>query len=258
MGSVYVRWTGRCIDVEARTILIEQLAEFARLSHNYFESAAQFQRFNRTLDGRILLSPDLLLGTGLELPAETQAYGGLELRAAGPLGPPKPSSPSQFLTTSQVHLEGLEFRLYDGRQLYPGADRISFVFASFDEFPALDGSLVYVEEEEQCRLYANDEIRKAQAFLGSPNIHLRYYYEEWMDNFLGWVKHFFIPDLQYWRYEPNPGYQRFLDLPRDDATRDALWEALKEGFRAEVEGKADEAQTVRDFWAAVQPPGESR
>ena len=258
MGSVYVRWTGRCLDVEARTQLLEKLAEFALLSHNYFEGFVGFQRFNRTLDGRVLLSPDLLQGTGLELPAEAQAAGGLELRAAGPLGPPKPSSPSQFLTASQVHLEGLEFRLYDGRRLYPGADRISFVFASFDEFPALDGSLVYVEEEEQCRLYTNDEIRMAQAFLDSPNIHLRYYYEEWIDNFLGWVKHFFIADLRYWRYEPNPGYHRFLDLPHDDATRDALWESLKEGFRAEVEGKAVEAQTVRDFWAAVKPSGGSR
>jgi hypothetical protein len=98
----------------------------------------------------------------------------------------------------------------------------------------------------------------AQAFLDSPNIHLRYYYEEWIDNFLGWVKHFFIADLRYWRYEPNPGYHRFLDLPHDDATRDALWESLKEGFRAEVEGKAVEAQTVRDFWAAVKPSGGSR
>ena len=258
MGSVYVRWTGRCLDVEARTKLLEKLTEFAVLSYDYFQESSGFQRFYRTLDGRILLSPDLLQGTGLELPAGAQAAGGVELRAAGPLGPAKPSPPSQFLTTSQVHLEGLEFRLYDGRRLYPGADRISFVFASFDEYPALDGSLVYFEDEEQCRKYSTDEIRRAQAFLDSPNIHLRYYYEDWMDNFLGWVKHFFISDLQYWRHEPNPGYQRFLDLPHDDATRDALWESIKEGFRAEVEGKAVEAQTVRDFWAAVKPSGEPR
>jgi hypothetical protein len=257
MGSVYVRWTGRCIDVEARTKLLEKVADFALLSLNYFEEFGAFQRYNGTLEGRILLSPDLLQGTGLELPAEARSPGGLELRAAGPLGPPKPASPNQFLTASQVHLEGLEFQLYDGRCLYPGADRISFVFATFDEYPALDGSLVYVEDEEQCRLYSNDQIQTAQAFLDAPNIHLRYYYEKWIDNFLGWVKHFFIADLQYWRYEPNPGYQRFQDLPHDDATREALWQALKEGFCAEVEGKAVEAQKVRDFWAAVKPSAES-
>jgi hypothetical protein len=256
--SVYVRWTGHCIDVEARTKLLDKVTELAFLSLNYFEEFSGFQRFHRTLDGRILISPDLLQGTSLQLPAEAHPPGGFELRTAGPLGPPKPASPSQFLTASQVHLEGLEFPLYDGRRLYPGADRISFVFAFFDEYPALDGSLVYVEDEEQCRLYSNDEIRMAQAFLDSPNIHLRYYYEEWIDNFLGWVKHFFIADLNYWRYERNPGYQRFQELPHDDATRDAFWELIKAGFCAEVEGKAAEAKTVRDFWSAVKPPGESR
>ena len=128
------------------------------------------------------------------------------------------------------------------------------MFATFEEYPALNGSLVYVEDVEQCRQYKSEEIRTAQAFLDSPNIHLRYYYEEWMDHFLGWVKHFFIPDLAYWRYEPNSGYERFRDLPRDDKTRDEFWSVLKESFTEEVEGKAAEAQAVRDFWAAVKPP----
>jgi hypothetical protein len=57
MGSVYVRWTGRCIDVEARTKLLEKVADFALLSLNYFEEFGAFQRYNGTLEGRILLSP---------------------------------------------------------------------------------------------------------------------------------------------------------------------------------------------------------
>lgn len=255
MGSVYVRWTGHCTDPEIRTQLLSKLTQLADLSHSYANDSSGFQRFDRTLDGRILVSPDLLRETKLQMPADAHAPGGLELRASGPLGPPKPASPSQFLLANQVRLEGLEFRLYDGRGLYPGADRISFVFADFPEYPELAGSLVYVEDEEQCRLYTNEEIRSARAFLDSPNIHLRYYYEEWMDTFLAWVKHFFIPGLDYWRYEQNSGYQRFQDLPRDDATRDVLWEAIKKAFSDEVEGKAAEAQTIRDFWAAVKPPG---
>ena len=233
------------------------MRELAQLSYSYFEEFSGFQNFHGPLEGRILISPDLLLGTGLQLPAEAHAPGGIELRAAGPLGTSKPPSPNQFLTASHVFLDGLGFRLYDGRGLYPGADRISFVFASFEEYPDLDGSLVYVEEEEQCRQYGDEEIRTAQAFLDSPNIHLRYYYEEWMDNFLGWVKHFFITDLAYWRCEPNSGYQRFHDLPRDDKTRDEFWESLKTSFQDEVEGKASEAQMVRDFWAAVKPHEDS-
>src|SRR4051812_24793602 len=258
MGSVFVRWTGHCLDVAARTVLLEKLSGFARMCEGYFDEFSGFQRFNRTLEGRILVSPDLLHGTNLVLAPEANAPGGLELRLAGPLGPSKPASPRQFLTASQVHLEGLEFRLYDGRRLYPGADRMSFVFAALDEYPALDGSLVYVEDEEQCRLYSDDQIRNAQAFLDSPNIHLRYYYEEWMDSFLGWIKHFFIPDLDYWRYEQNSGYKRFQDLPRDNATRDALFESIQADFCAEVEGKQAEAQTVRDFWASVRRSRESQ
>ena len=255
MGSVYVRWTGRCLDEGVRGQLRDKLREFAQLSYPYFDEFPGFENFYGPLQGRILISPSLLEGTNLQLPSEAHVPGGLELRAAGPLGPPKPMPPNKFLTAGHVFLDGVEFRLYDGRRLYPGADRVSFVFASFEEYPALDGSLVYVETEEQCRQYRSDEIRTAQAFLDSPNIHLRYYYEEWMDNFLGWVKHFFIPDLAYWRYEPNSGYERFQNLPRDDKARDEFWEVLKDSFRAEVEGKAAEAQTVRDFWASVKPPG---
>lgn len=254
MGSVYVRWTGRCIDEDVRGQLQGKLREFAQLTYPYFADSPGVQTFSRPIEGRILISPSLLEGTDLSLPPGAHAQGGLELRLAGPLGSAKATTPKQFLTTGYVFLEGIEFRLYDGRQLYPGADRISFVFADFEEFPALNGSLVYVEDVEQCSQYDNEEIRTAEAFLDSPNIHLRYYYEEWMDHFLGWIKHFFIPDLAYWRYELNAGYERFLDLPRDGKTRDEVWERLKESFIAEVEGKGDEAQGVRNFWAAVKPP----
>ncbi len=254
MGSVYVRWTGRCTDEEVRGQLRDKLRELAISTFPYFEDSPGLQNYYGPIEGRILISPSLLDGTELELPAAAHAPGGIELRAAGPLGASKSPSPEQFLTTGHVFLEGIAFRLYDGRQLYPGGDRISFVFADFEEYPALNGSLVYVEDVEQCKRYDNEEIRTAEAFLDSPNIHLRYYYEEWMDHFLGWVKHFFIPDLAYWRYEPNSGYERFQDVPRDEKTRDEFWELLKRSFLAEVEGKAVEAEGIREFWASVKPP----
>ena len=117
-----------------------------KLSCSYFEEFSGFQNFHGPLEGRILISSDLLVSTGLQLPAWAHAPGGIELRAAGPLDTSKPPAPNQFLTASRVFLDGLGFRLYDGRGLYPGADRSSFVFASFEEYPDLDGSLVYVEE----------------------------------------------------------------------------------------------------------------
>ena len=59
--------------------------------------------------------------------------------------------------------------------------------------------------------------------------------------------------MYFWGYEPNSGYEKFRYIPRDDKTRDEIWNLLKDGFIAEMEGKTAEAQTVRDFWASVKP-----
>ncbi len=69
MGSVYVRWTGRCLDEEVRAQLFAKLRELAQLSYSYFEGFSGFRNFHGPWEGRILISPDPLVGTGLQLPA---------------------------------------------------------------------------------------------------------------------------------------------------------------------------------------------
>src|SRR5258708_974149 len=207
MGSVYVTWNGRCASADTRQALLLRIGELAELSHAQFDVPRKVRSFDATIEGTVLIDPSLLEDTELARPAEVHAPGGLELKIAGPLGVQKPKGPAEFLRVSQVRLEGLEFRLYDGRGLYPGEDRVSFVFAFFDEYPGLDGSLVYVEDREQCSLYNNDAIRQADLLLCGPTIHLRYYCEEWIDYLLAWTKHFYVPGLTWWRYQPMSGYE---------------------------------------------------
>jgi hypothetical protein len=252
MGSVYARWSGRCGDPAVRRDLLAQVEDLAEISHSYFDDPPQIRRFHGTIRGRILISPAVLEGTELEMPAAAHAPGGLQLQVAGPLNTEKPAEAQGFLTVSQAWLEGIEFRLYDGRVLYPNEDRVSFVFASFAEYPTLDGTLVYVEDREECLKYRNEAVHDAHYLLTDPNIHLRYFYEEWMDLMIGWVKHFHLPELRYWRYEPMAGCERYHGVPRDPETRDTAWEMLKAAFGAEVRDKREEAAGVRAFWDMVR------
>jgi hypothetical protein len=59
-----------------------------------------------------------------------------------------------------VSLRGVEFRLYDGRNLYDGDDRTSFVFC-VDDNPQLDGIMIYVEGRAECSKYKNQRIQQA-------------------------------------------------------------------------------------------------
>ena len=50
-----------------------------------------------------------------------------------------------------ARFSGIDFRLFDPRQLHPGADRMSFVFLETEATPFLDGRLVQVDRGEECR-----------------------------------------------------------------------------------------------------------
>ena len=61
-----------------------------------------------------------------------------------------------------------------------------------------------------------------------PEVHLRYSLETRFDYLPAGVKHFYIPDLDYWRYGPNPGYAK-MDRRRADpaASRGLLAESCQ-------------------------------
>jgi hypothetical protein len=71
---------------------------------------------------------------------------------------------------------------------------------------------------------------------------------------LGWVKHFYVPDLWYWRSGDLTGYAEvFAGIdPEDERLRDGFCEVLKEKFREEVAHWAETATEASAFWAAAQ------
>jgi hypothetical protein len=76
-----------------------------------------------------------------------------------------------------------------------------------------------------------------------PNIHLRYYLEEWFDSLMGWIKFFFIPNLHFERYEALSGYEVLREplenLQRDlgyPEARDQMFGVLLDTFEREADG----------------------
>ncbi len=83
------------------------------------------------------------------------------------------------LRVASVALRGCDFRLFDPRRLYPGDDRLSFVFATCPEAPFLDGYLVTVNPILKVAQKFGDVAKGADWFLECPYIHLRYVLEDW-------------------------------------------------------------------------------
>jgi hypothetical protein len=153
-------------------------------------------------------------------------------------------------------LRGLDFKLFDPRGLYPGADRMSFVFLECPEQPFLDGRLVEVATAEDCLASGAEGLRGADFYLCAPSVHLRYYLEDWTDCVFSWIKFFFIDDFWWHRWEEMQGYadyrQVFEDLAADrgrEGAEEAAFDAVlgtfsqhAEHWIGEVEGWAKAEQ----------------
>jgi hypothetical protein len=247
MGSVYVTWKGTCRERAAQEELVGFLRELAERSAARLRGPAParpaflevmtaqrsedlpalepIRLFDQEITGRIVLDP-YLVGDGQRLYEEVQQNkvpmvaveaGGTEKREPFCLNL-SPSGGQRCLGLPRLRVYGLDFRLFDPRQLYPNADRMSFVFLDSPELPALTGCLAQVEDHDQCRPYQSEVIRAADWFVSAPSIHLRYYLEEWSDYLLSWVKYFFVANLYYQRYD---------ELSQHEAIRGAFAELCR-------------------------------
>lgn len=213
------------------------MADLGELSHRFFKPTRPLiKRFDLTIEGDILVSNHLF-----------------------------PSPPSaakltrvseRFFSLRRVSLFGIEFRLYDGRDLYIGDDRMSFVFC-VDDDPQLDGLMVYVEEQAECRKYGDERIQRADYLLNVPHIHLRYYLEDWLDHLMGWLKYHYVENLSYWQHEEKWVNQDALTAMFGQFGKDKFLELLKSNLEHEVAGWADTAQDASQFWQAVRESGGS-
>jgi hypothetical protein len=119
------------------------------------------------------------------------------------------SPPRREVLIESAFVSGINFRLY-GHSLFPGEDRLSFVFLRCPEAAFINNRIVAVfHKTEYPGLINFDRLREANWYVTAPELHLRYYLETWTDFLFSWVKFFFIPDFMWWRYEQLSGYDQY-------------------------------------------------
>ena len=74
-----------------------------------------------------------------------------------------------LIAIDQGRLAGLDFKLFDPRGLYPGEDRMSFVFLECPELPFLDGRLVEIASIEDCPRGENETLPAASCLSCLPD-----------------------------------------------------------------------------------------
>lgn len=231
MPSVVAYWSGRYPACAQRDELCLRMADLGKLSHSFFSPTPSIRRFDQTIAGDILLSRHIF--------------------------PNPPSSPKltrideEFYSLPRISLFGLEFSLYDGRELYTGDDRISLVFC-LDDDPEIDGLLVYVEDLSECRKYEDARIKQADLYLAVPHLHLRYYLEDWLDYLIGGMKYYYIENLYYWRYETLWGEREKLVNRFGQGGTFEFFETLKRQLENEVEAWSGISKEARRFRASVR------
>lgn len=271
MPSVIVSWTGQCRDDLVRRELCDRLAEIANIGGQFLKWSPRTRRFNQQIGSKILLAGTVLEPEGLNraLAAEEspETYAGLSRVSSSEdlavdesgrlvhtlkLGGPDSSA---IFSLRDAALWGIEFRL---PTIYRDEDRVSFVFLLCAN-PALNGVIVQVEDKQQCKQFESEVVRDADWFLHNSSIHLRYRFEEWMDLLLGWIKHFYIRDMRYWRYEWLLNYEWLFSKtdPKDTHQRDQLFGILKETLQMEFTGWphiGGDADTM-SFWDKLNSIG---
>ena len=263
MASVAVVWKGNCRDPHIRQRLFVYLQRLAARSDEYLRlrqperprildvtnqqrggvqrARANIESIDQEISGKILIStwvsptPDALIAAARE--------AGVTL-----IEDPEAKAPP-LIAIEKARLRGLDFKLFDPRGLYPGADRMSFVFLQCPEHPFLDGRLVEVATSEDCAASGAAALRGADLYLCGPSVHLRHYLEDWTDCLFSWMKFFFIGDLWWHRWEEEEGYadyrQVFADLQADrgaDAAEQSAFDAVLATFAQHAEHWIDEVE----------------
>jgi hypothetical protein len=256
MASVVVAWNGRCPDVASRYRLVGHLHRLATLSDDYLLNhrpeglrpangtaaaggkplplRANIESVDQAISGTILVSG--------EIARDRDAFAADAREAGLRLFDHPEIAGAQMTRIASARLRGLDFKLFDPRALYPGADRLSFVFLESDDAPFLDGCLVQAHAAEACQAHAAQMIRGASFYLERPTIQLRAYLEDWIDCLFSWVKFFCVEDLWWHRGEAMQGYDDYhgvfelLAAERGtEAAMTATYDAVLATFRGHAE-----------------------
>jgi hypothetical protein len=244
MGSVGVRWSGSCLPGR-QDELLSFLGRLADANDELLKAnpppANEFDLFNpafmtperkdtlrsrpnvERVDRRIAESIEIdssIFADPREFAEGAEQLGLPMIGVSGPGAAEGPfvlnlSAPNARRTVRlrQASIYGINFKIFGaGYPWYPGEDRISFVFLHCPEMLFLDGRIVDIfHRTGSPGLIRFDTVQGADWYAQGPEIHLRYYLEDWTDSFFSWVKFFFVPNLQWWRYESLPRYPWFRE-----------------------------------------------
>ncbi len=269
MPSVVVAWKGNCRHTQVRYRLLGYLHRLAALSDEYLRMRQPARPFildkmqeqrgralrpranSEAVDwpvrGRVLVSSGIGPDAPLLLARAREANLPIVMHDGGD-GPP-------LIEIEAARLRGLDFKLFDPRGLYPGADRMSFVFLECPDYPFLDGRMVEAASGEDCAASGIEALSGALAYLASPSIHLRYYLEDWTDCLFSWIRFFFIGDLWWHRWEELQGYDDYrgvFEQVQADRGGEAAEEATFEAVLATFSQHAEHWIGEVEGWAASE------
>jgi len=239
MSSVYVLWKAHCREPNVRYRLIGYLDRLARLSDGYLrqdsrprlglvgeghqaQSRPAIQIIDDLVHGPILISSTIALHPERLVARAHEA--GLSVTA--------PDNESLHrIEIGEVRLRGLDFKLFDPRELHPNDDRMSFVFMECPAHHFLDGRLVKVIE------------RDGKVYLDAPGVRLEIYLEDWTDCLFSWIHFFLVGDFWWRRREELQGYADYrgvfeqLQTARGSAEEamDATFDAVLSTFSQHAE-----------------------
>jgi hypothetical protein len=285
MASVSVPWIGRCASANDRDELLSYIKRLAEMndalltkelpnsSHPFLEMVTvrraealkprdNIEFIDRDINGKIVVNANLVADqrefeeeVSQLLLSVIDHVGADAHESAFVLNFSTPAS--RLLRVDEAHLTGVNFRIYDPLQLYPGEDRVSFVFLRCPDAPFLDGCLCEAFHHIDCPgLIDFSALPAAAWYVRRPEIHLRYYLEVWFDQFLSWVKCFFVPNLRWWRWDDNPGFESFRQELEQLRQRVGMSAAKDESFDKLVEAfLLDEMKTYGEVAAIAAQPG---
>jgi hypothetical protein len=270
MPSVAVVWKGNCREPLTRYRLLGHLYRLAERSDEYLRlhqperprflnvlsqerngavrPRSNVETIDETISGTILVST-WVAADPLRLAARARESGADIIEDGD-------AKRGALIGIRNARLRGIDFKLFDPRGLYPGADRMSFVFLECPEHPVLDGRFVEVATSEDCAASGSAALSGADLYLCAPSVHLRYYLEDWTDCLFSWIKFFFVGDFWWHRWAELQGYtdyrQVFEELQADrgsEAAEEAAFDAVLATFSqhaehwiGEVEGWAKSEQ----------------
>lgn len=159
----------------------------------------------------------------------------------------------RFVEIGDVHVVGAELTLMDFRRDW---HRFPFTFVrdvgrGHLALPRLEGTLVTVEDREECRFYMSPAIKAAQCYLAPYGTqHLRYQLEVEFDMLMAYVRFFHMPGLEYWCHGPLgwfTTYRKWATALREIPRGQRAVAAARESWRVAAKWPPDRAQRTYDL-----------